>query len=190
MGIYVHMVRKRPIRVLIGNEVEDVYPLEFLARWSLWCEATDPSWDRHRWSRNSALRLDVGRCQRAFKDVRVRYVYMADSADYREVPIPYLSRVYRTEASGPPSRPIKGLVPAFALGAVGRAGEDAGRLFWADSDELGEDLGHLMEPLRIGRRKGPWEIGLDGGVHDPGLRVYSRGEGEVIRTPSQKEARP
>jgi hypothetical protein len=175
MGTYIYTVRKRPIRVLIGNEVEDVYPLEFLSRLSLWnAGARRPfgSFDFCQEPASRMLRLDVGRIQRVFSGIKVQYVYMTDTSDYREVPIPHLSRVYRTLA--PDEDSSGGLVSALALGAEGRADEDENRLFWADGDELGEDLGDLLEPLRIGRRKGPWEI--EWGVRDPELRVYSRGE--------------
>jgi len=149
MGIYVYVARKRPIDVRVNGEIVQAYPLEYLSKLNDVSRAWDDGlYCRNKWEKewNRSFRMSLGRAIRAMEDVKVEYVFMSSMTG----PIKPLSgsRLYR----------FTGGFPLDNLAYIDYESScyDGPSIFWTDVDDLGQLVGALVRPTRVGRKLGPW----------------------------------
>ena len=150
MGTYFYVARKRPIDVRINDEVVKAYPLEYFCKAYDVRQAWDGLYARSRWVDDyyRGIRVALGRAIRAMEDVNVEYVF-TNSMDSPIKPLSG-SEVYRF-TNGIPLDNVAYLDEESSCC-------DGPSIFHLDYESVGERVGALVRPVRVGRKLGPWTV--------------------------------
>tara|TARA_Y100001938_G_scaffold132914_1_gene191677 strand:- start:141 stop:677 length:537 start_codon:yes stop_codon:yes gene_type:complete len=173
MGTYVYVVRKRPINVLINEEIVPVYPLEYFSREydvsTAWEDGFYSSCSLVKGER-SDIRRSLGRAIRAMRYVPVEYVFM-NSMDS-----PMKAVVGSTVHKFTNKEPLDNIT-SLGYESSCYGGPD---IFYRDYADVGDTVGALVRPTKRGA---PWT------VEPYGVGHYEMAWAEVARIEAERRAR-